>query len=77
MLILSRKPGQSVRIDDDTTVSVLSSRGNRVVLGITAPRSKRVARLELLAAEPVKVKKQKIVGAASDSDPEVERTAAA
>ncbi|MBI2825831.1 MAG: carbon storage regulator [Planctomycetia bacterium] len=47
MLVLSRKPGQSVHIADDIVVSVLSVQGNRVRLGIAAPDSCRILRGEL------------------------------
>jgi len=47
MLILTRKPGQSVRIGKDVTVTVLGVKGNHVRLGIEAPRSVSVHREEV------------------------------
>lgn len=47
MLVLSRKIGESICIDDAIEVSVLEIRGNRVRLGITAPRGISIHRLEL------------------------------
>ncbi|APZ94825.1 carbon storage regulator [Fuerstiella marisgermanici] len=44
MLVLTRKPGQSVQIADNVTVSILSSSGNRVRLGITAPQEQPIRR---------------------------------
>jgi carbon storage regulator len=47
MLVLSRKPGQKVRIGTDVTFTVLEVRGNRVRLGIDAPFKVPVLREEL------------------------------
>lgn len=48
MLVLSRKEGQSLVINDDIVVSVVQVSGGRVRLGITAPSSVPVRRSELL-----------------------------
>jgi len=57
MLVLTRKRSQRVTIDGRITVTVLEIRGNRVRLGIEAPREVPVNRLELLrpgaARQPV------------------------
>jgi len=47
-LILTRKTGQSIILNDDIEVTVVQVRGEQVRLGITAPRSVRVSRRELL-----------------------------
>lgn len=47
MLVLSRKIHEQIVIGDDVTVEVLEIRGNRVKLGITAPKETRVVRKEL------------------------------
>ncbi|HXV81502.1 MAG TPA: carbon storage regulator CsrA [Candidatus Binatia bacterium] len=47
MLILSRRPGESLTIGDDVIVTVVSVSGNQVRLGITAPREVRVLREEV------------------------------
>jgi carbon storage regulator len=47
MLVLSRKLNESLVIDDDIHVQVLSVQGNRVRLGITAPRGISICRSEL------------------------------
>jgi carbon storage regulator len=47
MLVLSRKPGERVRIGPDITFEVLAVRGNQVRLGIEAPPRVRIARAEL------------------------------
>ena len=49
MLVLSRKVGERVVVPDcDLTVSVIAVRGNRVRLGIEAPRELAVHREEVL-----------------------------
>lgn len=48
MLVLSRRPGESVVVGDDVTISVLEVRGDVVRVGISAPRSVAVHRAELL-----------------------------
>ncbi len=49
MLVLTRRPGQSLRIGDGVEVQVVRIEGDRVVLGIVAPRDVAVVRGELLA----------------------------
>jgi hypothetical protein len=44
MLVLTRKTNEAVMIGDDVEVVVLSVQGNRVRLGITAPRSVSILR---------------------------------
>ena len=51
MLVLSRKNGEGIRIDDDVLVSVLEVRGNRVRLGITAPRGVTIHRSEFQSCQ--------------------------
>jgi carbon storage regulator len=50
MLILSRRPGESVAIGDDVVVTVVGVSGNQIRLGITAPREVRVLREEIYKA---------------------------
>ena len=47
MLVLTRKLGASITIDDTIHVTVLEVRGNQVRLGIDAPAEVRVRRSEL------------------------------
>jgi len=47
MLVLSRRPEQSVRLGDDIVITVLGIDGDRVKLGIRAPRELVVLRQEL------------------------------
>ena len=48
MLVLTRRPGQSILVGDDIELVVVRIEGDRVVLGIDAPRAIRVVRAELL-----------------------------
>jgi carbon storage regulator len=51
MLVLSRKPGEKVRIGKDITLVVLGVSGSRVRIGLAAPAQIRIVRQELF--EPV------------------------
>lgn len=48
MLVLSRKMGEGININKDITIEILSVSGDRVQLGINAPREVRIFRKELL-----------------------------
>jgi carbon storage regulator len=47
MLILSRNVGQKIRINDDITIIVVGSQGNKVRVGIEAPKDMIVDREEI------------------------------
>ncbi|MBX3411686.1 MAG: carbon storage regulator [Pirellulales bacterium] len=47
MLVLSRKPNETIHIGNDITLVVLDVRGNRVCLGIEAPSQVVIRRGEL------------------------------
>ncbi|RNF67742.1 carbon storage regulator CsrA [Pseudomonas putida] len=47
MLILTRKIGESIRINDDITVTVLGVNGMQVRLGVEAPATVEVHREEI------------------------------
>ena len=47
MLVLTRKPGQGIMIGDGIEVQVLSVAGEKVRLGITAPRDVSIFRNEV------------------------------
>ncbi|MEM6545056.1 MAG: carbon storage regulator CsrA [Pseudomonadota bacterium] len=60
MLILTRKEGESLRLGDEITVTVVSVKGGHVRLGVTAPREIAVHREEIfqkIAAEGDQVQK--------------------
>jgi carbon storage regulator len=47
MLVLSRRPGEKIVIAENIQVTVVSVQGDKVRLGITAPRSVCVDRQEV------------------------------
>ena len=47
MLILTRRPGETLYIGDDITVTCLGVNGNQVRLGVNAPREVAVHREEV------------------------------
>ncbi|MDE0310179.1 MAG: carbon storage regulator CsrA [Acidiferrobacterales bacterium] len=47
MLILTRRVGESVKIDRNITVSVLGIKGNQIRLGVDAPKDVPVHREEI------------------------------
>jgi carbon storage regulator len=53
MLVLSRKPGESIVIDHGVVVTVLDIGRGRVQIGITAPRETPVVRQELYERSPL------------------------
>ncbi len=48
MLVLTRRPKQSIQIGNQITINVIKVTGNRVQLGIEAPRGISIMRSELL-----------------------------
>jgi carbon storage regulator len=52
MLVLSRKPGETIVVGDDIIITVVSINGNRIKLGIEAPTDVPIKRRELLFESP-------------------------
>lgn len=50
MLVLTRRPGQGLRIGDSIELTVVRISGDRVVLALAAPAEVPIVRGELLAA---------------------------
>jgi len=48
MLVLTRKPGEQIRIGNDIVVTVLEVSGNKVRVGIDAPDNVSIVRGELV-----------------------------
>lgn len=48
MLVLTRKLGESIVIDDDIVIRVTAIQGNRVKIAIEAPQSRRILRGEIV-----------------------------
>ena len=49
MLILTRRVGESLRIGDEVSVTVLGIKGSQVRIGVNAPKSVSVHREEVYA----------------------------
>ena len=64
MLVLTRKLGESIAIDDDIKIVVVQIKGRQVRLGIEAPRNTKIHREEVYLAIQEQNK------AASESQPE-------
>ncbi|MCA9051224.1 MAG: carbon storage regulator [Planctomycetaceae bacterium] len=47
MLVLSRKPGESIQISDNICITVTEVRGGRVKLSFSAPSTVKIVRQEL------------------------------
>ena len=47
MLILTRRIGESVKINEDITVTVLGIKGNQIRIGVDAPKHVSVHREEI------------------------------
>lgn len=47
MLVLTRKPGESIAIGNEIKICVVEIKGKQVQLGITAPSSIRIYREEI------------------------------
>lgn len=58
MLVLSRNKNESIKINDDITLVVIDIRGDKVRLGIEAPRDVTIHRTEVY--EKIKQQKQSI-----------------
>lgn len=50
MLVLTRKKNESIVINDDITITVVEIRGDKVRLGIVAPKQTPVHRQEVYTA---------------------------
>ncbi|MGR9048801.1 carbon storage regulator CsrA [Halobacillus faecis] len=50
MLVLNRKKGETVRVGDDITITVVEVEGGQVKLGIEAPKSVGIHRQEVYVA---------------------------
>lgn len=54
MLVLTRRVGESIDIGSDIAITVCQIHENRVRLGISAPKSTRILRRELVIADAEK-----------------------
>jgi len=51
MLVITRQPGDSILIGEDVKVIILEVSGDKIKIGIEAPRSVRIMRSEVLDTE--------------------------
>jgi len=68
MLVISRKINESITIGDKIVVTILAVEGDRVKLGIDAPREMIILRQEIFQAVQDQVKIQELL--AEESKPE-------
>ena len=61
MLILTRRPTETVMIGDDITITVLEVRGNQVKLAFEAPRDVTIHRQEIYERVLKERKQEKLV----------------
>jgi len=75
MLVLTRRPGESIVIQNDIVVTIVEIRGGQVRIGIEAPRSVQVHRAEvyeqvrrenLAAAEHAEEARRRLAGTTID-----------
>jgi carbon storage regulator len=69
MLVLTRKPDQSIMVGNDIEITVLEVRGEQVRLGIRAPRSVTVHRKEVF--EQICQENQNATTTAKDALPDI------
>ncbi|HLW96198.1 MAG TPA: carbon storage regulator CsrA [Solirubrobacteraceae bacterium] len=69
MLVLTRKSNQSIMIGDDIEISVLSVMGDKVRIGIQAPRSVPVYRREVYVAIQREREEEGLAGTEEALDP--------
>lgn len=51
MLVITRRPGESVMIGDNVTLTVLEVKGQQVRIGIKAPPNVHILRSELVGRD--------------------------
>ncbi len=69
MLVLTRKPDQSIMVGNDIEITVLEVRGEQVRLGIRAPRTVTVHRKEVF--EQIRLENQNASSVTTDSLPSI------
>jgi carbon storage regulator len=70
MLVLSRQKDESIMIGDEVEITIVDVRGDKVRLGITAPKSIPVHRREIYdAIQREKAQKDAEVHAGSNNEP--------
>ena len=67
-LVLSRKPGESIIINNDITITVIEIDRGKVRLGIAAPRNVPILRSEIIKEYPNAAGSQKAIPAVQRPD---------
>ncbi len=63
MLVITRQPGDSILIGEDIKVIILEVSGDKIKIGIEAPRSVRIMRSEVLDTEKSNLEADQTAGA--------------
>jgi carbon storage regulator len=71
MLVLSRQKNESIMIGDDVEITIVDVRGDKVRLGITAPKSVSVHRREIFDA----IQREKAAGKEQENPAHPQETA--
>lgn len=61
MLIISRKPGESFLIDKNIEITILETTGDKIKIGINAPKEIKIVRKELLETQNANLESSKTV----------------
>lgn len=67
MLVLRRRPGQTIAIGHDIEIEVIAISRTRVKLGVTAPRDVSVLRKETIAVAPENRKALELISGGPES----------
>lgn len=70
MLVLSRKLGESIAIDKNIVITVVEIRGDKIRLGIDAPKHIKVHRQEVADAIAAKLTEESNPEASSETAPQ-------
>ena len=74
MLVLSRKPGEALRVGEEVEITIVEVKGDMVRLGIQAPRDVQVWRKELweaIVAENIKAAEEAAAAAPATPVPAI------
>ena len=77
MLVLTRRPGQSVYIGDDVKITLVEIKGNQVRIGIDAPSTVRIFREEIYLQILEENKSAAVLSAAAELPSDLKGMAAA
>ena len=69
MLVLTRKPDQSIMVGSDIEITILEVRGEQVRIGIRAPRTVTVHRKEVF--EQIRLENQNATATSTDALPDM------